>query len=468
MSIIRGSIHSPILWAVLLLCVGATRQHAQTPAGGSVIPGTKVGGSSNLHVLAHVPLGAAFTSTNLEIEQELNRPYVYASRMFVHGMDVIDVRNPRRPTIIYSWRIQAPELHLGIGGMDNKYFKHQGRYYDVLAVQFEQGGPDADLGAVVFDVTGLPDTSKIREVGRIRAPDVTGGFHNVFAYKHSDGRALLFASNGPHANVYDMGKFLAGDARSGLVGLVPVPDTTNQSPNACHSILCSYHDFFVGYDPAGRRDVFYGAGSGGYFVYDVTSPEEPRLLTSIVGSAGIRFGHTFTPDPTGRYVIAETEYQYAPLRVFDLKPGLDGTLKTISRPIGAWTADWRALPHNTEVRWPYVFVSTYEDGLQVINLMDPTNPYTVGHYYTCECPHLKGYATTPNPIGGSIYDGAFGIDVRNADGLIVIEDFRTGFWTFRMDGFDGWNGRQWGMPNISSAQDWDNGPEGAPRSKPAS
>jgi hypothetical protein len=25
-----------------------------------------------------------------------------------------------------------------------------------------------------------------------------------------------------------------------------------------------------------------------------------------------------------------------------------------------------------------------------------------------------------------------------------------------MDGFQGWNGEHWGMPNISSAQDWDN------------
>ncbi len=58
----------------------------------------------------------------------------------------------------------------------------------------------------------------------------------------------------------------------------------------------------------------------------------------------------------------------------------------------------------------------------------------------------------------------WGIDVRNTDGLIVSSD-RTGFWAFRMDGFDGWNGHQWGMPNISSVQDWDNGPEGV--KKPA-
>ena len=52
---------------------------------------------------------------------------------------------------------------------------------------------------------------------------------------------------------------------------------------------------------------------------------------------------------------------------------------------------------------------------------------------------------------------AFGIDIRNADGLIVISDMSTGFWTFKMEGFSGWNGEDWGMPDISSAQKWDDG-----------
>ena len=43
-------------------------------------------------------------------------------------------------------------------------------------------------------------------------------------------------------------------------------------------------------------------------------------------------------------------------------------------PISAWTADWHDLSHNHEVRWPYVFVSAYEDGLQVFDLKDPKHP----------------------------------------------------------------------------------------------
>ena len=74
-------------------------------------------------------------------------------------------------------------------------------------------------------------------------------------------------------------------------------------------------------------------------------------------------------------------------------------------------------------------------------------------------------ATYAGGRGNSTYDGAWGIDVRNADGLIVISDMLTGFWAFKVDGFDGWNGHQWGLPNISAAQDWDNGPEGAPKAQ---
>ena len=133
--------------------------------------------------------------------------------------------------------------------------------------------------------------------------------------------------------------------------------------------------------------------------------------------------------------------------------GLSGATSAIRRPIAAWTANWQNLVHNHEMRWPYVFVSGYLDGLVVFNMMDPTNPITVAHYDT--------YLGLPNTDRTAVFNGTFGVDVRNADGLIVVSDMSTGIWTFKMEGFQGWNGEDWGMPNISSAQDWDNGPAGA-------
>jgi len=409
--------------------------------------------SANIHVTSHIPLGARLSVTDVVIEQDLDRPYAYVGRMQAEkGFDIISLADPDHARVIYRWRVPNEELHQGLGGMDPKYFKWKGHYYVVQSLQFGQGGPDGDAGAVVLDVTGLPNTDKIREVGYVRAPETPGGFHNIFMYKHSDGRALLFATvSDIHANVYDMGKFVTEGQDDALVAQVPVPDGA-VSPSGRRR---GYHDFYVGFDPASGQDRFYGGGTGGYYVYDITDLAAPRLLTSITGVSGIRGGHTFTPTPDGRYVVAETEYQYAPLRIFDLKPGLDGEVTTIREPIGAWTANWKNLSHNHEVRWPYVFVSGYEDGLQVFSMMDPTNPVTVGYYDTYLGPHKAGMCR------GNICNGAFGIDVRNADGLIVVSDMVSGFWAFRMEGFQGWDGHGWGMPDISSAQNWDHGPDGA-------
>ena len=405
-------------------------------------------GSANIEVLSHVPLGHQLSVSDIDLEQDLDRPYAYVGRMVYgaegeRGLDIIDLHDPEQAKRIYSWRIENQDLHLGTGGMDVKHFKWEGRHYVVQSLQFKQGGPNADLGAVVLDVTGLPDVSTINEVARIREEDHKGGFHNIFIYRHSNGRVLLFATvSGPFANVYDLGHIVEGHLDDALVATVPIPDPMGS--------LRGYHDFYVGYHPESSSDRFYGGGTGGYHVYDVTDLEEPELLVSLTGIRGVRRGHTFTPTPDGRYVVAETEYQYAPLRIFDLKPGLDGEVKTISQPIGAWTADWKNLTHNHEMRWPYVFVSGYLDGLQVFNMMDPSNPVTVAYYDT--------YLGPPNTDRTSVFNGAFGVDIRNADGLIVVSDMSTGFWAFRMEGFQGWNGQDWGMPDVSSAQNWTAGP----------
>ena len=407
-------------------------------------------GSDNIEVLGHIPLGPRLSVADIDMEQELSRPFAYVARMVYgdegeKGTDVIDISDPSSPKVIYRWRIEDQDLHLGTGGMDVKHFKWDGRYYFVQSLQFGQGGPDSDLGAVIVDVTGLPDPTTVREVARLREPETPGGFHNIFVYKHSSGRVLLIATIGaPYAAVYDLGLVVEGRVDQAIIARIPVADETDGRRG--------YHDFYAGYQPDDGEDRFYGGGTGGYYVYNITDLEQPELLVSLTGISGVQNGHTFTPTPDGRYVIAETEYQYAPLRIFDLEPGLSGEVENISRPISGWTADWKNLTHNHEVRYPYVFVSGYLDGLQVFSMLDPKNPVTVGYYDT--------YVGPPNTRRNPMFNGAFGVDVRNADGLIVVSDMTTGFWTFRMEGFLGWRGEDWGMPNVSSAQEWEENVEG--------
>jgi len=431
---------------------------ATSPAAAQDTPWTGMSrGSDNIEVLGHLPLGPRLNVADMDLEQEMSRPYAYVARMVYgdegdKGMDIISIEDPENPELLYEWRIENQDLHMRTGGMDVKHFKWDGRYYVVQSLQFGQGGPDNDLGAVILDVTGLPDASTVQEVARIREPEMPGGFHNIFIYKHSNGQVYLFTTaNAPGALIYDLGEIVEGaDPSDAYVGMVPVPESSLGSGSSR-----GYHDFYVGYHPDTGQDRFYGGGTGGYYIYDVSDLTSPEVAITLTNVSGVSYGHTFTPDPSGRYVIAETEYQYAPIRVFDLQPALEGEVQNIRSPISAFTAHWEHLIHNHEVRWPFVFASGYLDGLQVFNFMDPTNPQLVGYYDT--------YLGAPNTDRYSQFNGAFGIDVRNEDGLVVVSDMSTGLWTFKMDGFDGWNGEQWGLPNISSAQDWD-----APARRPVS
>ncbi len=413
-------------------------------------------GTDNISVEGHIPLGGVLSVMDLELEQEMDRPYAYVSRghlgeYVAKGMDIVDLSDPADPRVIKRWRIENEYLHTGLGGMDVKYFKWQDRYYVVQSIQFGPG-PNYGLGAVVFDVTDLPDADKVVEVARITEDRWPGGFHNIFIYKHSNGNVYLFTTvNAGQASVYDLGKVVSGDVENSLVATVPVPPDAVGGPSGSEDILPSplfYHDLYVAWNPDKEADLFYGGGTGGYYVWNVTDLDNPEMEFEMTGVQGVQWGHTFTPSPDGRYAVTETEYQYAPLRMFDLKPGMDGEVENIRRPISAWTANWENLVHNHEVRWPYVFVSGYLDGLQIFSMMDPEKPTTVGFYDTYTGPKLM-----EGEFG--MYNGAFGIDVRNEDGLIVISDMSTGFWTFRMEGFNGWNGEDWGMPNISSVQNWD-------------
>jgi hypothetical protein len=446
---------------VLALFGAVSVAEAQDP--GMTVPrfDQKHGGSKSMHMIAHVVNHpGAWKAADIEMEQDPGRPYVYVCGFTNFDTQVYDVRDEAHPKLVYHWTIENPELHRGIGAMDGKYFKIGPKYYYVQSLQFMQGSPDADLGAVVFDVTGLPDSTKVKEVARIRYPEAPGGFHNIFAYKHSDGRVLLFTTVGEtKALVYDLGKVVSDtNAADWLIGAVPNPTPFRQIGGG------GYHDFYVGYDAATHQDKFYGAGLGGYSVWDVTHPESPTQLFTVTG-LGFDIAHTFTPSPDGRYAVTETEYEYTPLRIWDLASAQHDSTQNLDLAISAWTADWRDLSHNHEVRWPYVFVSAYEDGMQVFDLKDPKNPHTDGWWYTCECTHGLGFGGNPNngwQGTNSVEQGAFGVDVRNRDGLIVLSDMRTGLWLFRLDGFKGWNGHDYGMPNISSVQDYDHGPDGSP------
>src|ERR1051326_1788116 len=104
--------------------------------------------SANVRVAGHLaPLNASgpYNVSDIELEQELSRPYVYLDRANeagrpnpTIGFDVISLKEPTKPQIIYSWRIDNPELHRGPGSLAPTYIKSHGRYYFLNGFQFQQ------------------------------------------------------------------------------------------------------------------------------------------------------------------------------------------------------------------------------------------------------------------------------------------------------------------------------------------
>jgi hypothetical protein len=407
----------------------------------------KNGHSPNVQQLSHLELGGFMTVGGIAVEQELSRPYAYVDRWHNDmGFDAIDIRDPAAPKVIARWRVEHPELHKLSRGETGKYFKTNGRYYYVKATEFETGTLDSDIGAFVVDVT---DPAAPKEVGRIRSPDFLDGWVNIFPYHYPDGRTIVFAAvrnwpkgMPPHANVYDMDKFLAGDPKQGLIGTVPMP---NADPNSNFG----YHDIHIEYDANSGQDRFYGAGNGGFYIFDVTRPEAPKFLGGIptINGVPVQRAHTMVPTPDGRYVVTQMEVQFSPLMIFDLKSVFDKTDVQSGVPVSAWTPDWQDLPHNHKIRWPYVFDAAYEDGFQVIDIRDPLHPKSIAWGYTCLCQHMTGYVSEEHIHGPSVFSGAMELDIRNADGLIVLSDLNTGFWAFRMDGFTGYKPAERRPPN---------------------
>src|SRR5579864_9102917 len=95
----------------LLLFTLTRAAAAQYPPGGQSSP--------NVHVVGHVPLGPAGTVMDIEMEQELSRPFVYVSRSDygkatlgrAMGFDVLDIKDPGKTRVIRRWRIESLDLH---------------------------------------------------------------------------------------------------------------------------------------------------------------------------------------------------------------------------------------------------------------------------------------------------------------------------------------------------------------------
>src|SRR5882762_7529841 len=120
--------------ATLLLIAGTTPGWSQNRA-----PGEQ--SSPNMHLMSHIPLAGAqpaldskFQSPDIlglgrrtcdiEVEQEMSRPYAYVcSRFAPSGFYILEFKDPSKARMLYHWTIENAEVHRGSGALNPAYVK---------------------------------------------------------------------------------------------------------------------------------------------------------------------------------------------------------------------------------------------------------------------------------------------------------------------------------------------------------
>ena len=419
-----------VLSASAVLLVAATTTPASAQQFGSGTRNIKKAGQIQLGLVAQADADAILVDVELDQREDAPAAYVATSA----GWAIVDVSDPGSPVVTANVP-SSTAARAGGGISDLDYFSTGGS--DFVAV-----GSATEV--VIYDATDVLNNHHPEVVAQL-----DGDFGSLFAYKHSSGATLLLAGSGGHVTVHDAARMVAGE--DGLLAEISTPERADST--------LGYETFMAAFHGETETDRFYGAGAGGYHVYDITDTDSVKYATSAMPAA-VRRGLSVSPSADGRYLVTTAEYRTAPVRIYDLDPVFSKDVSVVRVADGAWADNWRAFHLSHETRWPYVFVAAAEQGLQVFNARDTAEPYTVGSFSTS--------ALEQGSVNDSASDvgGAVAIDVRNHDGLIAVGDRQTGVWLLELDAFDNWDGRGWGYPNISSAQDWLNGPDGSTRFEP--
>ena len=145
------------------------------------------------------------------------------------------------------------------------------------------------------------------------------------------------------------------------------------------------HDLYV------RNDTAYCShGYTGLYIYDFTDPTAPEFISS-VGTNG--YNHSSWLSDDGDYLFfAEEIPKGLPMGVIDISDinsiAIDHTFKF---PLLAPTHEDNT-PHNPFVVGDFMYVSYYEDGLQVFDISDPLNVTQLAYYDTS--PNTSYHGTT--------------------------------------------------------------------------
>jgi len=263
-------------------------------------------------------------------------------------------------------------------------------------------------GLHIFDMSALPN-------GNVSHVLTTTSFftkaHNIYI---DTAKAKLYAAGGNGAaeglTVLD----LANPADPTLLAQVEFDDEIGNT-----SLDLYVHDVFVENDTA-----YCSHGYTGFYVWDMADLNNISLLGSMDSP---NYNHSSWINSTGKYAYyAEEVPRGIPMAVVDLAnlghPVNDiQIIHTFKDPLASNATN--VTPHNPFVKEDTLYISYYEDGIKVYDLINPESPTLVGYY--------DFYTDNGNVYTG--YKGNWGTYPYLSSGCILASDTKYGLVTLEME-----------------------------------
>ncbi len=175
------------------------------------------------------------------------------------------------------------------------------------------------------------------------------------------------------------------------------------------------------------NDTLYANSEGrGMYVYDMRNPMAPVEVGILAGYEEAGYNHSSWRTADGRYVALCDETLDTGVKMIDVQDPADMEVASLFRSTLLAPAATNSVAHNPYILGDSLLVlSYYDDGVQVWDINDPTNPTRLGYY-----------DTTPNSTRYG-FKGVWGAYPYLPSGNILASDTGTGLYVIRYDGQGG-------------------------------
>ena len=265
------------------------------------------------------------------------------------------------------------------------------------------------FGKYVYMISDDPAPNSLQIADLSYLPDSVHVVYDdttLFVHAHTlfvDNDKIYFGSVTQNNNFYAMAVYSLAN-----------PELPSLIKGLNESFLYSVHDMYV------RNDTVYASwGYDGFYIYKFNSDSTFTTLGSLTSYPDQGYNHSSSLTPDGKTLVFCDEVpEGLAVKILDVSDFSDLTIKSTFKSNPGATA------HN-----PYVVgnnklvIAYYQDGIQIYDISNPSNPVRTGFFDTDTLNGLNnGYPDNPT------YQGCWGAYTELPSGILLASDMQNGLF----------------------------------------